>query len=172
VAPRVFFIYMSEIHGAATPLPAALAPLRATWPTRQRRQPHRGDSGAAPYAVLLLDEVEKAHPEVFSTVAAGWLDDGRLTDSQGRPWTSANNGGVMTSNLASRAILGARPSGPSKDSEANAGMPSLDEAVEQATPPPVPPQNSLNRIDELIRFRPAFGGRIYSGIGAAAAGLS
>ena len=57
-----------------------------------------------PYAVLLLDEIEKAHPEVFN-ILLQVLDDGRLTDSQGRTVDFRNTVIVMTSNLASKAIL-------------------------------------------------------------------
>ena len=57
-----------------------------------------------PYAVLLLDEVEKAHPEVFNLLLQV-LDDGRLTDSQGRTVDFRHTVVIMTSNLASRAIL-------------------------------------------------------------------
>ena len=57
-----------------------------------------------PYAVLLLDEVEKAHPDVFNLLLQV-LDDGRLTDSQGRTVDFRHTVVVMTSNLASPAIL-------------------------------------------------------------------
>ena len=56
-----------------------------------------------PYAVLLLDEVEKAHPDVFN-ILLQVLDDGRLSDSQGRTVDFRHTVVVMTSNLASRAI--------------------------------------------------------------------
>jgi ATP-dependent Clp protease ATP-binding subunit ClpA len=96
-----------------------------------------------PYAVLLLDEVEKAHPEVFN-VLLQVLDDGRLTDSQGRTVDFRNTVVVMTSNLASRAIL---EFGRSGDGAA------LDAAVERALADQFRPE-FLNRIDEVIRFRP------------------
>ena len=57
-----------------------------------------------PYAVLLLDEVEKAHPDVFNLLLQV-LDDGRLTDSQGRTVDFRHTVVVMTSNLASPVIL-------------------------------------------------------------------
>ena len=57
-----------------------------------------------PYAVLLLDEIEKAHPDVFN-ILLQVLDDGRLTDSQGRTIDFRHTVVVMTSNLASREIL-------------------------------------------------------------------
>ncbi|MFM8277311.1 MAG: ATP-dependent Clp protease ATP-binding subunit [Cyanobium sp.] len=131
-----------------------------------------------PYAVLLLDEVEKAHPEVFNLLLQV-LDDGRLTDSQGRTVDFRHTVVIMTSNLASRAILEyarseaapppAAPDAPVGRAEADAqggeAAPSaldtaaadrrrqLDEAVDQALARQFRPE-FLNRIDEVIRFRP------------------
>jgi ATP-dependent Clp protease ATP-binding subunit ClpB len=106
-----------------------------------------------PYAVLLLDEVEKAHPEVFNLLLQV-LDDGRLTDSQGRTVDFRHTVVIMTSNLASRAILeSARRqagNGPSEAAEADAW---LAEQVDQALASQFRPE-FLNRIDEVIRFRP------------------
>jgi ATP-dependent Clp protease ATP-binding subunit ClpB len=103
-----------------------------------------------PYAVLLLDEVEKAHPEVFNLLLQV-LDDGRLTDSQGRTVDFRHTVVIMTSNLAGRAILehARRPTaeaGGQEDRE-------LEEAVDQALARQFRPE-FLNRIDEVIRFRP------------------
>ncbi|GDX72227.1 chaperone protein ClpB [Cyanobium sp.] len=97
-----------------------------------------------PYAVLLLDEVEKAHPDVFN-VLLQVLDDGRLTDSQGRTVDFRHTVVVMTSNLASRAILDSARSGG--DDAA------LAEQVERALASQFRPE-FLNRIDEVIRFLP------------------
>jgi len=97
-----------------------------------------------PYAVLLLDEVEKAHPEVFNLLLQV-LDDGRLTDSQGRTVDFRHTVVIMTSNLASRAILD-RARGSLQE-------PELEQAVEQALARQFRPE-FLNRIDEVIRFRP------------------
>ena len=97
-----------------------------------------------PYAVLLLDEVEKAHPEVFNLLLQV-LDDGRLTDSQGRTVDFRHTVVIMTSNLASRAILD-RARGSLEEAE-------LEQAVEQALSRQFRPE-FLNRIDEVIRFRP------------------
>ncbi len=123
-----------------------------------------------PYAVLLLDEVEKAHPEVFNLLLQV-LDDGRLTDSQGRTVDFRNTVVVMTSNLASRAILeraragaataGAAAGAASPDAAAPVASPpdvlaldaALDAAVERALASQFRPE-FLNRIDEVIRFRP------------------
>jgi ATP-dependent Clp protease ATP-binding subunit ClpA len=104
-----------------------------------------------PYAVLLLDEVEKAHPEVFNLLLQV-LDDGRLTDSQGRTVDFRHTVVIMTSNLASRAILetarrrGDDAAAPEDDSW-------LAEQVDQALASQFRPE-FLNRIDEVIRFRP------------------
>jgi ATP-dependent Clp protease ATP-binding subunit ClpB len=105
-----------------------------------------------PYAVLLLDEIEKAHPEVFNLLLQV-LDDGRLTDSQGRTVDFRHTVVIMTSNLASRAILERARApqdssipDPVRDQE-------LDRAVEDALARQFRPE-FLNRIDEVIRFRP------------------
>ena len=97
-----------------------------------------------PYAVLLLDEVEKAHPDVFN-VLLQVLDDGRLTDSQGRTVDFRHTVVVMTSNLASRAILDHARSGGDQAQ--------LEQQVEQALASQFRPE-FLNRIDEVIRFQP------------------
>jgi ATP-dependent Clp protease ATP-binding subunit ClpA len=109
-----------------------------------------------PYAVLLLDEVEKAHPDVFNLLLQV-LDDGRLTDSQGRTVDFRHTVVLMTSNLASRAIL----ESAKRHVESGDGDPSaracvaaeLDQAVEEALSRQFRPE-FLNRIDEVIRFRP------------------
>ena len=98
-----------------------------------------------PYAVLLLDEVEKAHPDVFNLLLQV-LDDGRLTDSQGRTVDFRHTVVVMTSNLASPAILEHARSGSSDDS-------ALQQQVDAALSSQFRPE-FLNRIDEVIRFRP------------------
>jgi len=104
-----------------------------------------------PYAVLLLDEVEKAHPEVFNLLLQV-LDDGRLTDSQGRTVDFRHTVVIMTSNLASRAILErAREGRDGGDPQALDAR--LAEAVDQALARQFRPE-FLNRIDEVIRFRP------------------
>jgi ATP-dependent Clp protease ATP-binding subunit ClpA len=111
-----------------------------------------------PYAVLLLDEVEKAHPDVFNLLLQV-LDDGRLTDSQGRTVDFRHTVVIMTSNLASRAILdrarAAAPSDGTGDPRPADGERerALDLAVEEALARQFRPE-FLNRIDEVIRFRP------------------
>ena len=98
-----------------------------------------------PYAVLLLDEVEKAHPDVFNLLLQV-LDDGRLTDSQGRTVDFRHTVVVMTSNLASPAILEHARSGSTDDS-------ALQQQVDAALSSQFRPE-FLNRVDEVIRFRP------------------
>ena len=98
-----------------------------------------------PYAVLLLDEVEKAHPDVFNLLLQV-LDDGRLTDSQGRTVDFRHTVVVMTSNLASPVILEHARSGSSDDAQ-------LQQQVDAALSSQFRPE-FINRIDEVIRFRP------------------
>ncbi|QNI52377.1 ATP-dependent Clp protease ATP-binding subunit ClpB [Synechococcus sp. RS9915] len=98
-----------------------------------------------PYAVLLLDEVEKAHPDVFNLLLQV-LDDGRLTDSQGLTVDFRHTVVVMTSNLASPVILEHARSGSSDDAQ-------LQQQVDAALSSQFRPE-FLNRIDEVIRFRP------------------
>ncbi|KZR86085.1 Chaperone protein ClpB 1 [Synechococcus sp. MIT S9509] len=103
-----------------------------------------------PYALLLLDEVEKAHPDVFN-VLLQVLDDGRLSDSQGRTVDFRHTVVVMTSNLASRAIL----ESARQDVEAGTTIDqsALNAAVDEALGHHFRPE-FLNRIDEVIRFQP------------------
>ncbi|MCE7883099.1 MAG: AAA family ATPase, partial [Actinobacteria bacterium ATB1] len=92
-----------------------------------------------PYSVVLMDEVEKAHPEVFN-VLLQLLDDGRLTDSQGRTVDFTNVVLIMTSNLGSEFIDPELP-----DSVVQARV---LETVRQAMRP-----EFLNRIDDIVVFR-------------------
>ncbi|HGY5550891.1 MAG TPA: ATP-dependent Clp protease ATP-binding subunit [Prochlorococcus sp.] len=105
-----------------------------------------------PYAVLLLDEIEKAHPDVFN-VLLQVLDDGRLTDSQGRTVDFCHTVVVMTSNLASRAILDASRLAQQEGADRVSLAQGLAQKVDQALSKQFRPE-FLNRIDELIRFRP------------------
>jgi ATP-dependent Clp protease ATP-binding subunit ClpB len=91
-----------------------------------------------PYSVILFDEIEKAHPEVFN-VFLQILDDGRLTDGQGRVVDFKNVIIIMTSNLGSDLILGAE-----KNSDIKL---SLLELLKQSFRP-----EFLNRIDETVIF--------------------
>ena len=110
-----------------------------------------------PYAVVLLDELEKAHPEVFNLLLQV-LDDGRLTDSQGRTVDFRHTVVIMTSNLASRQILerarARRSASPGDDDALERDLDrGLDEAVDQALTEQFRPE-FLNRVDEVVRFRP------------------
>ena len=95
-----------------------------------------------PYSVILLDEMEKAHPDVFN-VLLQVLDDGRLTDGQGRQVSFKNTIIIMTSNVGSQAI--AEYSG--KDEEA------MRRAVDEAMRATFRPE-FLNRIDDIVVFHP------------------
>ncbi|HVT66863.1 MAG TPA: ATP-dependent Clp protease ATP-binding subunit [Trebonia sp.] len=100
-----------------------------------------------PYAVLLLDEIEKAHPDVFN-ILLQVLDDGRLTDGQGRTVDFKNTVVIMTSNLGSEVIgrrrLGFDGGTDSGGDLQNRVMGRLREAFRP---------EFLNRIDEIIVFR-------------------
>ena len=105
-----------------------------------------------PYAVLLLDEIEKAHPEVFN-ILLQVLDDGRLTDSQGRTVDFRNTVIVMTSNLASKSILNNALKIKDKDSNKDFLEKELNQKINDALSKYFRPE-FLNRIDEVIRFKP------------------
>ena len=94
-----------------------------------------------PYSVILFDEVEKAHPDVFN-VLLQVLDDGRLTDGQGRVVDFKNTIIIMTSNLGSDLILDADT--PDK---MTAVRPAVDVLLKQTFRP-----EFLNRIDEIVMF--------------------
>lgn len=94
-----------------------------------------------PYSVILLDEVEKAHPDVFN-VLLQVLDDGRLTDGQGRVVDFKNTIIIMTSNLGSSLIL------DNADSDLSEIKEKIDVLLKQTFRP-----EFLNRIDETIMFQ-------------------
>ncbi|MCG6498546.1 ATP-dependent chaperone ClpB [Kitasatospora sp. A2-31] len=98
-----------------------------------------------PYSVLLLDEVEKAHPDVFNTLLQ-LLDDGRLTDAQGHTVDFRNTVVIMTSNIGSHHLLeGVTPDGEIKEGARAAVM---DELRHHFRP------EFLNRIDDVVLFKP------------------
>jgi ATP-dependent Clp protease ATP-binding subunit ClpC len=113
-----------------------------------------------PYSLLLLDEVEKAHPDVFN-ILLQVLDDGRLTDSQGRTVDFTNTVIVMTSNLGSDAItrrggtLGFAAGGAEADEEARREQ-VLRPLREHFRP------EFLNRIDEIVVFRQLTGEQLHN----------
>jgi ATP-dependent Clp protease ATP-binding subunit ClpC len=107
-----------------------------------------------PYSVVLLDEIEKAHPDVFN-ILLQVLDDGRLTDSQGREVSFRNAVVIMTSNLGSELIVGRRqPIGFDGGGEQAPGEadPGLRDQLMRRLGEHFRPE-FLNRIDEVIIFR-------------------
>ena len=105
-----------------------------------------------PYRVLLFDEIEKAHPDVFN-ILLQILEDGRLTDGQGRTVDFRNTVITMTSNLRTeelrRQSFGFRPDSREEQNELKALRESVDTALKRAFRP-----EFLNRIDETIVFHP------------------
>ncbi|MFE3457087.1 ATP-dependent Clp protease ATP-binding subunit [Nocardiopsis aegyptia] len=101
-----------------------------------------------PYSVLLLDEVEKAHPDVFNLLLQ-LLDDGRLTDGQGRTVDFRNTVVIMTSNLGSEAITGGGPMGFTAEGQMD---PDTEHRVMRRLREEFRPE-FLNRIDEVIVFQ-------------------
>ena len=98
-----------------------------------------------PYSVVLFDEVEKAHPDVFN-ILLQILDDGRITDSQGRTVDFKNTIIILTSNLGSAELLdGIQQDGSIAESARNAVMGELRRAFRP---------EFLNRLDEIILFKP------------------
>jgi ATP-dependent Clp protease ATP-binding subunit ClpB len=98
-----------------------------------------------PYCVLLFDEIEKAHPDVFN-VLLQILDDGRATDSQGRTVDFRNTVVILTSNLGSQALI-------DSVSETGAVSDAARDAVDQLLRSSFRPE-FLNRLDEIVIFHP------------------
>ncbi len=98
-----------------------------------------------PYSVVLFDEIEKAHPDVFN-ILLQVLDDGRITDSQGRTVNFKNTIIIMTSNLGSGILLdGINESGEIKEEAKK----EVNELLKRSFRP-----EFLNRLDEIIFFKP------------------
>jgi len=98
-----------------------------------------------PYSVVLFDEVEKAHPDVFN-VLLQVLDDGRITDSQGRTVDFKNTILILTSNLGSQALLdGINPEGEISEEARN----QVSELLKRSFRP-----EFLNRMDEIVFYKP------------------
>ena len=98
-----------------------------------------------PYSVVLLDEIEKAHPDVFNLLLQV-LDDGRITDSQGRTVDFKNTILIMTSNIGADALLeGIQPDGTISD----AAKKQTDALLHQRFRP-----EFFNRLDEIILYKP------------------
>ncbi|WP_273396211.1 ATP-dependent chaperone ClpB [Thermophilibacter mediterraneus] len=96
-----------------------------------------------PYSVILLDEMEKAHPDVFN-ILLQVLDDGRLTDGQGRVVSFKNTIIIMTSNVGSQFIAGANASIDPEEVQR-----AVNNALRQTFKP-----EFLNRIDDVVVFHP------------------
>ena len=96
-----------------------------------------------PYSVILMDEMEKAHPDVFN-ILLQVLDDGRLTDGQGRVVSFKNTIIIMTSNVGSQFIAGANASSDPEEVQRQ-----VNDALRQTFKP-----EFLNRIDDVVVFHP------------------
>jgi len=105
-----------------------------------------------PYSVILLDEIEKAHTEVFN-ILLQVLDEGRLTDSQGSIIDFKNAVIIMTSNLAGNAILENKIKLIDNESNKDLINKTLDKAIHDSLSSIFRPE-FLNRIDEVIQFEP------------------
>ncbi len=97
-----------------------------------------------PYSVILLDEMEKAHPDVFN-ILLQVLDDGRLTDGHGRTVDFTNTVIVMTSNVGSQVIQRVAAEGGSEEE--------MQAAIQEALRARFLPE-FLNRIDDVVTFHP------------------
>jgi ATP-dependent Clp protease ATP-binding subunit ClpB len=104
-----------------------------------------------PYSVVLFDEIEKAHPDVFN-VLLQILDDGRLTDSQGRVVSFRNTVIIMTSNVGSQFILEASPPDPLSQAGDGGRWADVEQRVLGALRQTFRPE-FLNRVDDTIVFR-------------------
>jgi len=108
-----------------------------------------------PYSVILFDEIEKAHREVF-TVLLQLLDDGRLTDGQGRTVDFKNSVVIMTSNIGGEILMNTPPSPPplSGGGMKGGGIPDgIRERVMNEMTMHFPPE-FLNRVDDVVMFEP------------------
>ena len=106
-----------------------------------------------PYSVILLDEIEKAHPDVFN-ILLQVLDDGRLTDSKGRVVNFKNTIIIMTSNMGSHIIHEKLQDGQGTEDESRAALyREIEDQVMALLRRSIRPE-FLNRIDEIIMFNP------------------
>ena len=105
-----------------------------------------------PYSVILFDEIEKAHPDVFN-ILLQVLDDGRLTDSQGRTVDFKNTIIIMTSNIGSEFLIdGLNNDGTIKEESQR----KVDEVLRRSFKP-----EFLNRIDDIVMFTPLTSNQVY-----------
>ena len=107
-----------------------------------------------PYSILLLDEIEKAHPDVWN-ILLQILDDGRLTDAQGRTVSFKNTIIVMTSNIGAREITGKSSLGFARNGESEEirREENIKSRVMEAVKATFRPE-FINRLDEVIVFHP------------------
>ncbi len=105
-----------------------------------------------PYSVILLDEIEKAHSEVFN-ILLQVLDEGRLTDSQGRTVDFKNTVIIMTSNLAGKSILEYSQKISKSEGKLKKDQQTLDDSISNTLSSIFRPE-FLNRIDEVVKFDP------------------
>lgn len=105
-----------------------------------------------PYSVILFDEIEKAHPDVFN-ILLQVLDDGRLTDSQGRTVDFKNTIIIMTSNIGSEYLI----DGLNEDGSINKeNRENVDKVLRSSFKP-----EFLNRIDDIVMFTPLTSDQVY-----------
>ena len=104
-----------------------------------------------PYSVVLFDEIEKAHPDVFN-VLLQVLDDGHITDSKGRKVNFKNTIIIMTSNAGAQNIVAPKKFGFSSKEDANADYARMKDGVMEEVKRLFKPE-FINRIDEIIVFR-------------------
>ena len=105
-----------------------------------------------PYSVVLFDEIEKAHPDVFN-ILLQVLDDGRLTDNKGRTVNFKNTIIIMTSNLGSQFIQSKLEGLAASGAERDRALEEAKEGVMELLKKTIRPE-FLNRIDDIIMFRP------------------
>ncbi len=105
-----------------------------------------------PYAVVLFDEIEKAHPDVFN-ILLQVLDDGHITDTHGRKVSFRNTIIIMTSNVGAQRIVEPKKLGFAAEESAAAAYEQMKAAVMEETKRIFRPE-FINRIDELIVFHP------------------
>jgi ATP-dependent Clp protease ATP-binding subunit ClpC len=105
-----------------------------------------------PYRVVLFDEIEKAHPDVWNALLQ-ILDDGRLTDGQGRVVDFRNTVLIMTSNLGTEFVKKSGSLGFIRRGDDGAGEDESNEKIERALKATFRPE-FLNRVDEIITFKP------------------
>ncbi len=105
-----------------------------------------------PYSVILLDEIEKAHSEVFN-ILLQVLDEGRLTDSQGRTVDFKNTVIIMTSNLAGKIILEDSKKTFNNNENSELRKQTFEDSIKKTLTSIFRPE-FLNRIDEVVKFNP------------------